>query len=277
MKSRSVNSAAIFTLLIILAAAFLFPIVMVLINSFKGRFFISTEPFSLPTGETFVGLENYISGLQKTGFFSAFGYSLFITVFSVAAIVLFTSMAGWYITRVKSRFNKIMYMALVFSMVVPFQMVMFSMSKIANILSLDNPIGIIVIYLGFGAGLSTFMFCGFVKSIPVDIEEAAMIDGCGPIRTFFTVVFPVLRPTTVTVAILNAMWIWNDYLLPLLIIGRDYKTIPLVIQYLKGWYGSIDMGAMMAMLVLAIIPIVVFYLSAQKHIIKGAMAGAVKG
>lgn len=277
MKSRSVNSAAIFTLLIILAAAFLFPIVMVLINSFKGRFFISTEPFSLPTGETFVGLENYISGLQKTGFFNAFGYSLFITVFSVAAIVLFTSMAGWYITRVKSRFNKIMYMALVFSMVVPFQMVMFSMSKIANILSLDNPIGIIVIYLGSGAGLSTFMFCGFVKSIPVDIEEAAMIDGCGPIRTFFTVVFPVLRPTTVTVAILNAMWIWNDYLLPLLIIGRDYKTIPLVIQYLKGGYGSIDMGAMMAMLVLAIIPIVVFYLSAQKHIIKGAMAGAVKG
>ena len=277
MKSRSVNSAAIFTLLIILAAAFLFPIVMVRINSFKGRFFISTEPFSLPTGETFVGLENYISGLQKTGFFNAFGYSLFITVFSVAAIVLFTSMAGWYITRVKSRFNKIMYMALVFSMVVPFQMVMFSMSKIANILSLDNPIGIIVIYLGFGAGLSTFMFCGFVKSIPVDIEEAAMIDGCGPIRTFFTVVFPVLRPTTVTVAILNAMWIWNDYLLPLLIIGRDYKTIPLVIQYLKGGYGSIDMGAMMAMLVLAIIPIVVFYLSAQKHIIKGAMAGAVKG
>ena len=277
MKSRSVNSAAIFTLLIILAAAFLFPIVMVLINSFKGRFFISTEPFSLPTGETFVGLENYISGLQKTGFFNAFGCSLFITVFSVAAIVLFTSMAGWYITRVKSRFNKIMYMALVFSMVVPFQMVMFSMSKIANILSLDNPIGIIVIYLGFGAGLSTFMFCGFVKSIPVDIEEAAMIDGCGPIRTFFTVVFPVLRPTTVTVAILNAMWIWNDYLLPLLIIGRDYKTIPLVIQYLKGGYGSIDMGAMMAMLVLAIIPIVVFYLSAQKHIIKGAMAGAVKG
>ena len=277
MKSRSVNSAAIFTLLIILAAAFLFPIVMVLINSFKGRFFISTEPFSLPTGETFVGLENYISGLQKTGYFNAFGYSLFITVFSVAAIVLFTSMAGWYITRVKSRFNKIMYMALVFSMVVPFQMVMFSMSKIANILSLDNPIGIIVIYLGFGAGLSTFMFCGFVKSIPVDIEEAAMIDGCGPIRTFFTVVFPVLRPTTVTVAILNAMWIWNDYLLPLLIIGRDYKTIPLVIQYLKGGYGSIDMGAMMAMLVLAIIPIVVFYLSAQKHIIKGAMAGAVKG
>ena len=277
MKSRSVNSAAIFTLLIILAAAFLFPIVMVLINSFKGRFFISTEPFSLPTGETFVGLENYISGLQKTGFFNAFGYSLFITVFSVAAIVLFTSMAGWYITRVKSRYNKIMYMALVFSMVVPFQMVMFSMSKIANILSLDNPIGIIVIYLGFGAGLSTFMFCGFVKSIPVDIEEAAMIDGCGPIRTFFTVVFPVLRPTTVTVAILNAMWIWNDYLLPLLIIGRDYETIPLVIQYLKGGYGSIDMGAMMAMLVLAIIPIVVFYLSAQKHIIKGAMAGAVKG
>ena len=278
MKSRSVNSAAIFTLLIILAAAFLFPIVMVLINSFKGRFFISTEPFSLPTGETFVGLENYISGLQKTGFFNAFGYSLFITVFSVAAIVLFTSMAGWYITRVKSRFNKIMYMALVFSMVVPFQMVMFSMSKIANILSLDNPIGIIVIYLGFGAGLSTFMFCGFVKSIPVDIEEAAMIDGCGPIRTFFTVVFPVLRPTTVTVAILNAMWIWNDYLLPYLVLDLDqYRTIPIHIQYLQGSYGSVDLGAIMALIILSIIPVIFFYLTCQKHIIKGVAAGAVKG
>lgn len=277
MRSRSISSAAITTLLIVLAAAFLFPIIMVLINSFKGKFFISTEPFSFPTGDTFVGLENYISGLEKTGFFRAFGYSLFITVLSVVAIVLFTSMAGWYITRVKNRLNKALYMTLVFSMVVPFQMVMFSMSKIANILALDNPIGIILIYLGFGAGLSTFMFCGFVKSIPVDVEEAAMIDGCGPVRTFFTVVFPILRPTTITVAILNAMWIWNDYLLPLLVIGRDYKTIPLVIQYLKGGYGSIDMGAMMAMLVLAIVPIVVFYLSAQKYIIKGAMAGAVKG
>ena len=202
---------------------------------------------------------------------------LFITVGSVLVIVLFSYMTAWYITRVKSKLTSAMYYAFVFSMIVPFQMVMFAMSKIANALSLDNPLGIIIIYLGFGAGLSVFMFCGFIKSIPLEIEEAAMIDGCGSIRTFFLVVFPILKPTAITVAILNAMWIWNDYLLPYLVIGSDYKTIPIAIQYLRGGYGSVDMGAMMAMLVLAIIPIVVFYLSSQKYIIKGVVAGAVKG
>ncbi|MBQ4349608.1 MAG: carbohydrate ABC transporter permease [Clostridia bacterium] len=246
-------------------------------NSFKSKFYISAEPFKLPTGETFAGLTNYIDGLSKTGFFSAFITSLFITVCSVGAIVLFTSMTAWYITRVKNKFTKLTYYAFVFSMVVPFQMVMFTMVKTANVLGLDNPWGLIVIYLGFGAGLSVFMFSGFVKGIPIEIEEAAMIDGCGPIRTFFLVVFPLMKPTTITVAIINTMWIWNDYLLPYLVIGSDYKTIPIAIQYLRGGYGSIDMGAMMAMLVLSIVPVVIFYLLCQKHIIKGVVAGAVKG
>lgn len=263
----------------VIAVVFLLPIGFVVMNSFKGKLFISSEPFSLPSSAegTLVGFDNYISGIEKTGFFNAFGWSLFITVLSVIAIVLFTSMTGWYITRVKKTYTKVIYYVLVFSMIVPFQMVMFTMSKFANMLHLDNPFGIIVIYLGFGAGLSTFMFSGFVKSIPVDIEEAALIDGCGPIRTFFKVVFPILRPTAVTVAILNTMWIWNDYLLPYLLLDSDHRTIPIVIQYLKGGYGSIDMGAMMAMLTLAIIPIIVFYLSCQKYIIKGVVAGAVKG
>lgn len=274
MKGRKV---LLYILLIISAGVFLAPIFIVLMNSFKDKLFITSEPFALPNAETFSGLENYTSGLDKTGFFSAFGYSLFITVGSVLVIVLFSSMTAWYITRVKSKITSAMYYGFVFSMIVPFQMVMFAMSKIANTLRLDNPLGIIVIYLGFGAGLSVFMFCGFIKSIPLEIEEAAMIDGCGSIRTFFLVVFPILKPTAITVAILNSMWIWNDYLLPYLVIGSDYKTIPIAIQYLKGGYGSVDMGAMMAMLVLAIIPIVVFYLSSQKYIIKGVVAGAVKG
>lgn len=274
MKGRKIP---LYILLIISAAVFLAPIFIVLMNSFKDKLFISSEPFALPNTETFSGLENYTSGLDKTGFFSAFGYSLFITVGSVFVIVLFSSMTAWYITRVKSKITSAMYYAFVFSMIVPFQMVMFAMSKIANTLHLDNPLGIIIIYLGFGAGLSVFMFCGFIKSIPLEIEEAAMIDGCGSVRTFFLVVFPILKPTAITVAILNSMWIWNDYLLPYLVIGSDYKTIPIAIQYLRGGYGSVDMGAMMAMLVLAIIPIVVFYLSSQKHIIKGVVAGAVKG
>lgn len=263
----------------VIAIVFLLPIGFVVMNSFKGKLFISSEPFSLPSAAegTLVGFDNYLSGIEKTGFLNAFGWSLFITVFSVIAIVLFTSMTGWYITRVKKTYTKVIYYVLVFSMIVPFQMVMFTMSKFANMLHLDNPFGIILIYLGFGAGLSTFMFSGFVKSIPVDIEEAALIDGCGPIRTFFKVVFPILRPTAVTVAILNTMWIWNDYLLPYLLLDSDHRTIPIVIQYLRGGYGSIDMGAMMAMLTLAIIPIIVFYLSCQKYIIKGVVAGAVKG
>ena len=248
-----------------------------MINSFKGKFYISEEPFSLPDNETFSGLENYLSGLEKTGFLSAFGWSVFITVFSVLAIVLFTSMTAWYIVRVKNRFTKALYYVFVFSMIVPFQMVMFTMTKTAGELGLDTPWGIVLIYLGFGAGLAVFMFCGFLKSVPLEIEEAAMIDGCNPLQTFFMVVFPILKPTAITVAILNAMWIWNDYLLPYLLIGSEYKTIPIAVQYLRGGYGSVDMGAMMAMLVLSIIPIVIFYLFCQKYIIKGIVAGAVKG
>ncbi len=275
--AKRINDLLIFVLLLVLSAVFIAPVLIVVINSFKLKFSIATEPFLLPNAETFIGVSNYTQGLNTTNFLSAFWWSLFITVFSVAAIVLFTSMTAWYIVRVKSIFTSIFYYALVFSMIVPFQMVMFTLSKIANILGLDNPIGIILIYLGFGAGLATFMFTGFVKSVPKGVEEAATIDGCSPLGTFFKIVFPILKPTTITVAILNAMWIWNDYLLPYLVIGNDYKTIPIAIQYLKGGYGSVDMGAMMAMLVLSIIPVVVFYLFCQKYIIKGVAAGAVKG
>lgn len=266
-----------FILLIIISAIFIAPILIVLINSFKSKFSIATEPFILPDSTTFSGIDNYVTGINNTGFPSAFGWSLFITVFSVAAIVVFTSMTAWYIVRVKGIFTSLLYYSLVFSMIVPFQMVMFTMSKTANVLRLDNPLGIIVIYLGFGAGLATFMFTGFIKSVPKGIEEAATIDGCNTLQTYWKIVFPILKPTTITVAILNTMWIWNDYLLPYLVIGKDYKTIPIAIQYLKGGYGSVDMGAMMAMLVLSIIPVVIFYLSCQKYIIKGVAAGAVKG
>ena len=275
-RKKAVN-AVITVLMVLLSCVFIGPILIVLMNSFKGRFFIVDTPFDLPNGETFASITNYVNGIQKTGFIQAFGYSLFITVCSVVVIVLFTSMTAWYITRVKSRFNSVLYYLFLFSMIVPFQMVMFTMSKMANILHLDNPVGIIVVYLGFGAGLSVFIFSGFVKGIPLDIEEAATIDGCSPIQTFFLIVFPILKPAAITVAILNAMWVWNDYLLPYLVIGSNYKTIPIAVQYLRGGYGSQDMGAMMAMLVLAILPVVIFYLSCQKYIIKGAVAGAVKG
>ena len=276
MTSKSLN-ILFFILLIIISAIFIAPILIVLINSFKSKFSIATEPFILPDSTTFSGIANYTTGINSTGFPSAFGWSLFITVFSVAAIVIFTSMTAWYIVRVKGIFTSLLYYSLVFSMIVPFQMVMFTMSKTANVLRLDNPLGIIIIYLGFGAGLATFMFTGFIKSVPKGIEEAATIDGCNTLQTYWKIVFPILKPTTITVAILNTMWIWNDYLLPYLVIGKDYKTIPIAIQYLKGGYGSVDMGAMMAMLVLSIIPVIIFYLSCQKYIIKGVAAGAVKG
>lgn len=271
------KDAALFTFLLVLAALFIAPVLIVLMNSFKGKFFISDTPFLFPKGQMFVGLKNYTDGVVKTGFFNAFGMSLFITVCSVAVIVLLTAMTAWYITRVKTGFTKLLYYIFVFSMIVPFQMVMFTMTKTANVLHLDNPVGIIVIYLGFGAGLSVFLFSGFVKSIPLEIEEADLIDGCNPVQSFFLVVLPILKPIAITVAILNVMWVWNDYLLPLLVIGSDYRTIPIAIQYLKGGYGSIDMGAMMAMLVLAILPIIIFYLICQKYIIEGVVAGAVKG
>ena len=271
------KNTAIYVLLIIISIIFLFPVLTVLVNSFKGQFYIADAPFKLPNADTFAGFDNYIGGINKTGFLNAFGYSVFITVFSVAVIVLFPAMTSWYIVRVKSAFTKTLYYLFVLSMVIPFQMVMFTMTKTANFLSLDNPVGIILIYLGFGSGLSIFMYSGFVKSVPLEIEEAAMIDRCTPLKMFFGIILPIMKPIAITVAILNAMWIWNDYLLPLLIIGNDYKTIPIAVQYLRGGYGSIDMGAMMALLVLAIIPIVVFYLFSQKYIIEGVVAGAVKG
>lgn len=265
-------------ILSVVSVAYIFPILLVLINSFKKKAYISRYPFAIPTDKMFVGLENYVNGLAKTGFFQAFGWTLFITVFSVAVILLCTSMCAWYINRVTNTLTKTMYMLCLFSMVVPFQMVMFTLSKIANILKLNTPWGLIIIYLGYGAGLAVFMFSGFVKSIPIEIEEAAMIDGCTPIQTFFKVVLPVMKPTCVTVAILETMWIWNDYLLPYLVLDiKKYKTISIAIQYLKGGYGTIDMGAMMGVLVLSIIPIIAFYLACQKYIIEGVVAGAVKG
>lgn len=267
----------LFIFLILLSVAFLAPIFIVLYNSFKGQFYISNAPFAFPNAQTFSGLKNYFNGVEKIRFFQAFGYSLFITVFSVAAIILFTSMTAWYLVRIKNWFTNLLYYLFVFSMIVPFQMVMFTMSKTINDLRLDNPVGLIVIYLGFGSGLSVFMFSGFIKSIPLEIEEAAVIDGSSPVQTFFRIVFPILQPTAITVAILNAMWIWNDYLLPYLAIGNKYRTIPVAVQYLQGGYGSRDMGALMAMLILAIIPIVIFYLFCQKYIIRGVVAGAVKG
>lgn len=271
------NNMMLTILMLLLAAFFLFPIFIILMNSFKGRLYISDAPFAFPDAKTFTGLTNYLSGVAKTGFFSAFGYSVWITVASVIAIVVCTSMTAWYITRIKSWFTSVLYYLFVFAMIVPFQMVMYTLSKVANMTGLDTPLGIIIIYLGFGAGMSVFMFCGFVKSIPLALEESAMLDGCNPLQTFFRIVLPILKPMAVTVAILNAMWIWNDYLLPYLILGLEYKTIPVAVQYLRGGYGSIDMGAMMAMLVLSIIPIVIFYLSCQKYIIRGIVAGAVKG
>lgn len=261
----------------LLSVLFLAPIFIVFMNSFKSKLFISQEPFALPTADTFAGLTNYVDGIAKTGFVKAFGNSLAITVFSVAVIIVFTSMTAWYITRVKGKFTSALYYLFVFAMIVPFQMVMFTMSKIANMLHLNNIPGLVFIYLGFGAGLAVFIFSGFVKGIPLEIEEAAMIDGCNPIQTFFGIVLPILKPTAITVAILQTMWIWNDYLLPYLILGMERKTIPMAVQYLRGGYGSIDMGAMMAMLVLAILPIIVFYLACQKYIIEGVVAGAVKG
>lgn len=275
---RSKYSTLWTIILSIVSLLYIFPVVLVLINSFKRKVYISKAPFALPNADTFAGFSNYANGLEKTGFFSAFANSLIITIGSVLVIILCTSMCGWYITRVKSVFSKAMYYLCVFSMIVPFQMVMFTLSKTADYLHLGNPIGIIVVYLGFGAGLAVFMFCGFAKSIPMEIEEAAMIDGCNPVQTYFKVVMPILKPTCISVAILEAMWIWNDYLLPSLILDKTkYKTVPIAIQYLKGGYGSVDMGAMMAMLVLAILPIVIFYLICQKYIIEGVVAGAVKG
>ena len=264
----------------ILAVAYLYPILLVLINSFKTNAAINLNTFALPNSETFMGWQNYIKGMTfgNYPFYRSVEYSVVITILSVALILVCTSMAAWYISRVGSLFSKIVYMLCVFSMIVPFQMVMFTLSKTADTLKLNTPWTIPVIYLGFGAGLAVFMFSGFVKSIPLEIEEAAAIDGCGPVRTFFSVVLPMLKPTLVSVGVLEIMWVWNDYLLPYLVLDRtQYMTIPIHIQYLKGSYGTVDMGATMALILLAIIPVVIFYLCCQKYIIKGVAAGAVKG
>ena len=279
MGARKAKHGWILTIFFtVVSLLYVYPIVLVVINSFKKKAYISRMPFELPKDNMFVGLENYIRGIEQTDLISAFGWSLFITVFSVAAIILCCSMCAWYISRVKTKVTKAIYILCLFAMVVPFQMEMYTLSTIANMLKLGNPWGIVVIYLGFGAGLSVFMFTGFMKAIPLEIEEAAMIDGCTPLQTFFKVVMPISKPTCVTVIILQAMWIWNDYLLPSLVLDqRKYKTIPMAVQYLKGGYGAVDMGAMMGTLVLAIVPIIIFYLFCQKYIIEGVVAGAVKG
>lgn len=277
-KKKCKHGTLLTVIFTIISVLYMYPIILVVINSFKKKAYISKDPFSLPSGKTFVGIENYIRGIEKTGLISAFGWTVFITVLSVAVIILCCSMTAWYVVRVKNMATKIIYMACLVAMVVPFQMEMYTLSKIANMLHMDNPWGIIIIYLGFGAGLAVFMFTGFVKSIPLEIEEAAMIDGCTPIQTFFQVVMPIMKPTCITVAILQAMWIWNDYLLPSLVLNtKKYKTLSIAIQYLKGGYGSVDMGAMMGVLVISIIPIIIFYLACQKYIIEGVVAGAVKG
>lgn len=277
-KQKAPQSALETLLLVLLAALTLVPLFLVVQNSFKSRFYISGDPFALPNKETFVALENYIGGLSAGGFFAAFGRSLLITVVSVGLIVLCTSMAAWYLMRVRTALTKGMYYLFVFSMIVPFQMVMYTMTYLVGRAKLNTVLGMPFIYLGFGAGLSVFMLCGFIRGIPRELEEAATIDGCNPVQTFFLVVFPLLKPTAVTVAILNTMWIWNDYLLPYLVLGTEKKTVPVAIQIaMQGAYGSTDYGGLMAMLVLAMIPIVVFYLFCQKYIIKGVVAGAVKG
>lgn len=275
---KTVNSNLTMALLIALTAVFIFPILLVLLNSFKSRLYVSTVPFAWPKGDMFVGFENYINGITTSGFLMAFLRSVFVSVASVLLIIVCTSMTAWYIVRVKDKLTKVLYYAFVFSMIVPFQMVMYTLTFVVTSVYFDNVFGIVLVYLGFGAGLAVFMFTGFVKSIPLEVEEAATIDGCNPLQTFFQIVFPMLKPTAITVAILNAMWVWNDYLLPYLILGSDHKTIPVAIQLaMQGAYGSTDYGGFMAMLVVSIIPIIAFYISSQKYIIKGVIAGAVKG
>ena len=292
VKRYSAFDNVLTVILAIVSLLWISPILIVFMNSFKRKAYIFRNPFSISAYElsegfdkwmsgvkkSWFGLQNYINGINKTDLIKVFGTSLFITIFSVFLIILCCSMTAYYITRVKTRFTKIFYLLCLFSMIVPFQMVMFTLSKFANMLNLSNPVGIGIVYLGFGAGLAVFMYTGFIKSMPIDIEEAAMIDGCTPIQTLFEVVFPIMKPTTITIGILETMWIWNDYLLPSLVLNiNKYRTIPIAVQFLKQSHGIIDWGAMMAVLVLAILPIIIFYLVAQKYIIEGVMAGAVKG
>ena len=276
VKKRS--SWLLFAVLVLLAVLFLFPIFIVFINSFKTKFSIMGSPFKFPTKDTFAGIENYVTGIKSAGIPAAFLRSLFITVASVLVIALLCSMTAWYLVRVKGVVTSVLYKTFLFSMIVPFQMVMYTMTYVVTKIRFNNPVGIIFVYLGFGAGLSVFMLSGFVKSIPRELEEAAEIDGCNPVQIFFRIVFPILKPTAITVTILNAMWIWNDYLLPYLILGTGNKTLPVAIQIsMQGAYGAVNWGGFMAMLVLAIVPIIIFYLFCQRYIIEGVTAGAVKG
>ena len=280
MKKKQSASDMIWTVILSIASIlYMYPIVMILFNSLKKESAISTNTaFTLPTAETFAGLENYVNAITSKGFLQSLGYSFFITLSSVVAILLFCSMCSWFITRVKGFVSSALYFLFAFSMIVPFQMVMFTLSQTADQLKLNTPWNIWVIYLGFGAGLAVFMFAGFMKSIPLEVEEASMIDGCNPIQTYFLIVMPMLKPTMVSVGILEAMWVWNDYLLPTLVLDiKKYKTIPMLIQYFRGSYGKVEMGPMMACIMLTVIPIVIIYLLGQKHIIKGVAAGAVKG
>ncbi|MGM9676071.1 MAG: carbohydrate ABC transporter permease [Butyricicoccus sp.] len=278
-KRNSVVNTIWVVILSIASLLYVYPIIMILLNSLKKETAISTSSaFKLPTAESFNGLQNYVNAIASKGFLQSLGYSLFITLTSVIAILICCSMCAWFITRVKGKLSQALYFLFVFSMVVPFQMVMFTLSQTADTLNLNTPWNIWVIYLGFGAGLAVFMFAGFMKSIPLEVEEASMIDGCNPLQTFFLIVLPMLKPTMVSVGILEAMWVWNDYLLPTLVLDiKKYKTIPMLIQYFRGSYGRVEMGPMMACIMLTVIPIVIVYLVGQKHIIKGVAAGAVKG
>ena len=277
--SRRVVNVLLTVLLAALCVVWLYPVLLILINSLKDELAISTATvFELPTQATFAGLHNYTYGITQLSFLQSFGYSATITITSVVLILLCCSMCGWYITRVSSMISKAMYLLCVFSMVVPFQMVMFTLSKTADTLRLNTPFNICVIYLGFGAGLAVFMFTGFMKSVPIAIEEAAMIDGCNPLQIFFKIVFPILKPTMISTAILETMWVWNDYLLPTLVLDiKKYRTIPMAIQYFRGSYGRVEMGPMMACIMITVLPIIVMYLVCQKYIIDGVIAGAVKG
>ena len=279
MEKKRIGNTLLTVLFTVLSLGWVYPVVMIFLNSLKNETSITTSTaFVPPSGETFVGLTNYIRAIGTQGFLKSFGYSLVITVTSVALILLCCSMCAWFITRVKGPFSKLIYLLCVFSMVVPFQMVMFTLSQTADMLKLNTPWNICIIYLGFGAGLAVFMFAGFVKSIPLEIEEAAMIDGCSPLRTFFSIVVPILKPTMISVGILETMWVWNDYLLPTLVLDiKKYMTIPMLIQYFRGSYGRVEMGPMMASIVLTVLPIIIVYLVCQKYIIKGVLSGAVKG
>ena len=280
MKKQNPILKALFIILVLaVAVVYMYPIIMIILNSLKVEKAISTNTvFELPTAETFNGLNNFVLAITKQGFLQSFFYSAFITITSLIAILVCCSMCAYFITRIKNKINNFLYYLFVFSMVVPFQMVMFTLAQTADTLKLNTPYNIFIIYLGFGAGLAVFMFAGFMKSVPIEVEEAAMIDGCNPLQTFFLIVFPILRPTIVSVGILEAMWLWNDYLLPTLVLDiKKYRTIPMLIQYFRGSYGKVEMGPMMASIVLTVLPIIVVYIFAQKYIIKGMTSGAVKG